>query len=65
MMYAVVSLETGCIRFMGMDRDVAASHCNIENQYFGQCAFLEVPLEKLIKWGDELLELLYEEVSEE
>lgn len=50
---------------MGMDRDVAASHCNIENQYFGQCAFLEVPLEKLIKWGDELLELLYEEVSEE
>lgn len=65
MMYAVVSVESGCIRFISVDRDVAASYCNIENQYFSQCVLLVVPLEKLIKWGDELLDLYKdEEVSD-
>ncbi len=55
MMYAVVSVESGCIRFMSESREQAASRLNIENTYFSQCTLILVPLEKLIKWGDELL----------
>ena len=56
MMYAVVSVESGCIEFMGVDREQAASRLNIETMYFNnQCVLCEVPLEKLLKCGDELL----------
>lgn len=54
MMYAVVSVDSGCIRFMSESREQAASRLNIENTYFSQCVLYVVSLNQLIKWGEEL-----------